>query len=153
MTDVGVQNTFEQPVSSQREFPAGPFPRKYIHCVMNDLQYMVQAIYTLRDAGYNADDIHVMVSWDFVDAVEQKNRQQNRLAKICKRFLSLIGDGVGDAYLREAYKGNHVLMIHLPNSRQTGHVHAILTAHYAYLIKYVDTWVVADLLPHGTRYA
>jgi hypothetical protein len=147
VNDIKVQDAYRLPVSSRREFPARPFPNKYIHCVINDLQYLVQAVYTLRNAGFHADDIHVMASWDFIEAVERKNRQQNRFSKMLMRFLSFIDDGFGNVYLREARKGNHILMVYLPCDRQAGHVHAILTAHYASLIKYVDTWTVTDLPP------
>jgi len=106
---------------------------------------MVQAVYTLRNAGFQANDIHVMASWDFIEATERKSRRQNRFAKILTRFLSFMDDGFGDIYLREAYKGNHILMICLPDDSKIGHIHAILTAHYASCIKYVDSWTVTDL--------
>ena len=145
MNYLRVQDIYELPVSSQREFPTNPFPSKYVHCVMNDLQYVVQAVHALRGAGFNASDIHVMASWDFVEAAERKNCQQNHVSKILMRFLSFFDDSFSDIYLHEARQGHHIVMIHLPNDRQIGRVHAILTAHYAYLLKYVDTWVVTDL--------
>lgn len=147
MNHIKVQDAYKLPVSSQREFPAHPFPNKYVHCVIHDLQYLVQAVHTLRNAGIHADDIHVMASWDFIEAAERKSHQQNRFSKMFTRFLSFIDDGFGDVYLREAHKGKHVLMIRLPCNGQIGHIHAILTAHYASLIKYVDTWTVIDLPP------
>jgi hypothetical protein len=147
VNNIKMQDTHELPVSSQSDFPADPFPNKYVHCVMDNLQYIVQAVYTLRSAGYNTGDIHVMTCWDFVEAAERRSRQQSRLSRMLMRFLSSIDDGFGDAYLHEAYKGHHILMVYLPNSRQIGRVHAILTAYYAYLIKYVDTCVVTDLSP------
>ncbi|GHO95378.1 hypothetical protein KSF_054260 [Reticulibacter mediterranei] len=147
MKHIEVQDTYELPVSSQREFPAHPFPSKYVHCVINDLQYMVQAVYMLRNAGFHASNIHVMASWDFIEAAEQKSRQQNRFAKMLTRFLSFMDDAFGDIYLHEARKGNHVLMIRLTDDRRIGHIYAILTAHYASCIKYVDSWTVIDLAP------
>jgi hypothetical protein len=66
-----IQDEYEQPpVSSQRTFPKAPFPRRYIHSVIDDLQDAMQAVHALRAAGYDDRDIHLMASWDFVEAVE-----------------------------------------------------------------------------------
>ena len=141
-----LQERYEQaPVSSQRMFPATPFPRKYVHSVIDDLQYAVQAVYALRVAGYDARDIHVMASWDFVEAVER--RHQNRLSKALTRFLSFIDEGFGDVYLHEACRGHHILAVRLSRPEQMEQVRDLLAAHQAYLMKYVDTWTVTDLPP------
>ncbi len=38
-------DTYELSVSSERTFPAAPFPRKYVHSVFDDLQDAVQAVH------------------------------------------------------------------------------------------------------------
>jgi hypothetical protein len=48
------------PVSSERTFPATPFPRKHVHCVIESLDDAVKAVFTLRVAGFDAEDIHFM---------------------------------------------------------------------------------------------
>jgi hypothetical protein len=141
-------HTYKQlPVSSERTFPAAPFPRKYIHSVLDDLRHAVQAVYELRIAGYDPGDIHVMASWDYVEAIERKQQQQSLLVKAFKRFYTFMDEGFGDVYLHEARQGRHILLVRLCSLEQTEHVRDLLTSHHAHLIKYVDTWTVADLLP------
>ena len=141
-------NKHEQlPVSSERTLPAAPFPRKYMHSVVDELEYAVQAVYALRSAGYDARDIHVMSCWDFAEAVERRQQQGGLLSKILMRLYSLIDDGLNDVYLHEALQGHHILMVRLSNCKQVGRVHEMLTAHHVHLIKYVDTWTVTDLSP------
>jgi len=139
---------FEQaPVSSERTFPANPFPRKYVHSVIDNLEDAVQAVYALRVAGYDARDIHVMASWDFVEAVERRQQHQNRFSKMLMRLCAFIDEGFADVYLYEACRGNHILMVRLTRKEQIEQVRDLLASHQAYLIKYVDTWTVTDLLP------
>ena len=138
-------DTYEQlPVSSEQTFPTAPFPRKHVHCVIDSLQDAVHAVYALRAAGYDARDIHVMACWDFVEAVERAHQQQNGLSKVLSSIISYFDEGFGKVYLHEARRGRHVLTVHLVRNEQ---VRDVLASHHAHLIKYVDTWTVADLLP------
>jgi hypothetical protein len=115
--------------------------------VIDDLHDTVQAVYALRAAGYEARDIHVMASWDFVEAVERRYQQQSRLSKMLTRFFSSIDESFGDVYLHEACRGHHILAVRLSRIEQMEQVRDLLTPHYAHLMKYVDTWTVTDLLP------
>ena len=142
-----LENFEQAPVSSERMFPANPFPRKYVHSVIDNLEDAVQAVYALRVAGYDARDIHVMASWDFVEAVERRYLQQSRLSKTLMRFHAFIDEGFGDVYLHEACRGHHILAVRLSRSEQMEQVRDLLASHQAYLMKYVDTWTVTDLLP------
>ncbi len=135
------------PVSSERTFPAAPFPRKYIHCVIDNLRDAVQAVYALRAAGYDARSIHVMASWDFVEAVERRLQQQSRLSEMLSHLISFFDEGFGDVYLREARRGRHILTVRLSRSELMEQVRDLLASHHTHLIKYVDTWTVADFLP------
>ena len=151
MNDVEIFDEFEAyeqlPVSSQRIFPAAPFPRKYLHCVIDDLYYVVEAVHALRAAGYDGGDVHVMACWDFVEACERRQRRQSRLSKVLTRLLSFIDEGFGDVYLHEATRGGHILAVRLYRKEQVEQVRDVLTLHYARLMKYVDTWTVTDLVP------
>ena len=139
-------NTHEQkPVSSKETFPSAPFPRKHVHCVVDSLHDAVQAVYTLRTAGYDARHIHVMSCWDFVAAAEQKYRQRSALSKLFAYCYSFLDEGFGDVYLREAHHKRHILVVRLFSPHQMYHVRDILLSHRADRIKYVDTWTVADL--------
>ncbi len=146
MNEIKTQHIRTQiPVSSERTLPAAPFPRQYLHCVVDDLRYAVQAVYVLRNAGYDASDIHVMASWDFVEAVERRREQQHGLARMLTRLLAYLDDDFGDVYLDAALNGKHVLMVRLPSREQMEPVRDLLVAQHAYLIKYVDTWTVTTL--------
>lgn len=134
------------PVSSERTFPPAPFPRKYVHCVIDDLYYAVQAVHALRADGSNARDIHVMASWDFVEAAEHR-QQQSHLSMRLMRLLSFFDEGFGNVYLHEALRGHHILMVRLSSNERMEQVRDMLARHYAHLIKYVDTWTVTDLSP------
>ena len=100
MNSVKTYEEYEQlPVSSERTFPSTPYPRTYIHGVLEDLYDAVQAVHTLRSLGFDPGDIHVMASWDFVEAVERSRQGQNRLARMLTRLLTFLDEGFGDVYL------------------------------------------------------
>ena len=140
MNSIMTQDTYKQMfVSSERTFPAAPFPRKYVHSMFDDLQDAVQAVHTLQAAGYAARDIHLMASWDYREAVE---RRQAPIG-----FISSIDEDIVDVYLHEAYRGHHILAVRLPRYEQILPVRNLLAAHHAHLMKYVDTWTFANLLP------
>lgn len=135
------------PVSSEKTFPSAPFPRKYVHCVIDDLYYAVQAVHALRADGSNTRDIHVMACWDFLEAVERRQQQQRRLSQTLRRLLSFFDEGFGDVYLHEAFRGRHILMVRISSNERMEQVRDMLARHYAHLIKYVDSWTVIDLSP------
>jgi hypothetical protein len=137
----------EVPISSERTFPAAPFPRKYIHCAFGNLESAVYAVRALRNAGYDPATIHVMASWDFVEAVERRQQRQNLLAKALSRAFSFFDDGFGDVYLHQALQGCHILAVCLSHSQQMQQVSALLALHDGRQIKYVDAWMTVDLLP------
>src|SRR5260221_13552155 len=143
MIDVKTQNKYEQlSVPSQRTFPAAPFPRKYVHSVFDDLQDAVQAVQVLQAAGYDARDIHLMASWDYIEAVERRQAPTG--------FLSSIDEGFVDVYLHEARRGHHILAVRLSRYEQILRMRNLLAAHHAHLVKYADTWTFVefvDLLP------
>lgn len=146
-TKIHTHDACEQlPVSSERTFPPAPFPQKFVHGVVDDLFYAVQAVLALRIAGYDPGDIHIMASWDFVEAVERKEQQQSSFAKMCSRFCSFFDEGLGDVYLHEALRGRHILAVRLARKEQMEQVRDLLADHHASHMKYVDAWTVADLL-------
>ncbi|MFL5702533.1 MAG: hypothetical protein ACJ8AG_06840 [Ktedonobacteraceae bacterium] len=128
-------DTVEQlPVSSQRTLPAAPFPRKYVHSVFDDVQDAVQAVHALRAAGYDDRDIHLMTSWDFVEAVERR-----------RTLLDFLFSIDYDVYMQEVRQGHHILAVRLFRQEQKEQVRDLLAPHHAYLMKYVDTWTINDL--------
>ena len=132
-------------VSSQRTFPAHPFPRNYLHCILDDLDLAVQAVHALRADGFQTSDIHLMASWDFIEAIEGRRQPKGRFAKTLRQVLT--DDGLYDLYLCEAQHGRHVLSVRLTKHRHLEQVRRLLTPLGAHLMKYVTTWIKADLLP------
>ena len=138
----------QTPVSSERTFPAQPFPQKYVHSVINSLEDAVEAVFALRITGYDSADIHVMASWDFVEAAEREARQRNGFFRtMLKHLNAFMDEGFAGIYLQEAHKGRHILLVRLSGGEQLEQVCEILASHRASLMKYVDTWTVTDLLP------
>ncbi len=133
------------PVSSERTFPGAPFPHKYIHCVVNDLKEAVHAVYALSVAGYDARNIHVMASWDFVEAIERKQQRQGSFARLVARLIAFLDEGVGDVYVNAARQGQHVMHVRLMRGDEVEPICNLLASHGAYLMKHVDTWTVTDL--------
>jgi hypothetical protein len=133
------------PVSSERNFPAAPYPRKYVHCLFDDLYDAVQAVHTLRASGYNTNNIHIMASWDFVEAAERGYQPCVHLSQTLKHILH--DNSFVDVYLQEARQGRHILLVRSSGYEQILQVRGLLTAHHAHYMKYIDTWTFADLHP------
>ncbi len=133
----------ELTISSQRELPVGPYPRKHVHAAFDSLEGAVEAVRALRAAGWDARDIALMASWDFVEAIEAEP-QQHGLGEALTRFFSFLDDSF-DVYLREARWGRHILAVRVWGHEQIMQVRAALVPYRARHVKYIDTWTVADL--------
>ena len=137
MISTMTQDTYEpMSVSPERTFPEAPFPHKYIHCAFDGLQDARQAVHTLRAASFDARDIHIMRGWDYVEVVERR-----------QTLVSFFSSKDYDGYLREAHRGSHILAVRLSRHEQMKQVRDLLAPHHAHLVKYIDTWTVAELLP------
>jgi N-formylglutamate amidohydrolase len=137
MNSTMTQDTYEpMSVSSERTFPEAPFPRKYVHSVFENLQDARQAAHVLSTTGFDARDIHIMTGWDYVEAVERR-----------QTFLSLLSSIDYDGYLLEARRGHYILAVRPSGQEQMERVSGLLAPHHARLVKYIDTWTVAELLP------
>ncbi len=151
---------------SRQTFPPAPFPRKYVHSVIDDLRQAEQAVHALQAAGYDARDIYLFAGQEFAAAVEHRLQQKNGLSETLLRFFASTDEGFfGDAYLHAARRGHYILIVHLPRAEQMERVRDLLAPYHAYLIKYIGTWTVTDLpscsmsqgaesqnVPHGMRY-
>lgn len=124
------------PIPSKKTLPAAPFPRKYVHCVFDNLQDARLAALALRVAGFDERDIHVLECRDFVEAMSQGQSPMG--------FLSSMDY---DVYLREANRGCTFLAVHPESHAQLNQIRKLLAPNHARLAKYIDTWTVAELLP------
>jgi hypothetical protein len=126
----------QSPISTKRALPAGPFPRKYVHSVFVNLQDAWQAALALRAAGFDEQNIHILESRDFVEAVSQGQSPFD--------FLTSMDY---DVYLREASRGRTFLAVRPASHTQLKQIRDLLAPHHARLVNYIDTWTVAELLP------
>ena len=127
-------------------FPMAPFPRKYVHCVIDDLQQAEQAVQALQDAGCEAREIRLFASQEFVAAVKHRLQQNSRFSEMLFRFFASTDDGFpGDVYMHEAQLGHLILFVHLKGSVQVKQMSDLLTLYSAHYIKYIGTWTVTDL--------
>jgi len=126
----------QPPVSTKRALPAGPFPRKYVHSVFVNLQDARQAALALRAAGFEEQNIHILQSRDFVEAVSRGHSPFD--------FLTSMDY---DVYLREASRGRTFLAVRPVNYAQLKQIRDLLAPHRARLANYIDTWTLTELLP------
>lgn len=139
------RTTEELTVSSQRTFPASSFPRKYVLGVIDNLHDAAQTIEALQSMGYYAEDILFMTSWDFLHACAEGEQQS---AGFSQSLLHVFNDrSFEDTYQREARQGRHFLAVRPSGYEQIRGVSTLLASHHAHVIKYIDTWTSADLLP------
>lgn len=113
-----------------------PFPRKYVHSVFVDLQDAQQAAQALRAAHFDEHDIYVLESRDFAEAV---SRGQS--------FLGFLTSMTYDVYLDEASQGRVFLAVRPRSYAQLNQIRDLLAPHHAYLVRYIDTWTMTELLP------
>src|SRR5450755_1391871 len=126
---------------AQQMFPTAPFPRKYVHSVIDDLQQAGQAVRALQATGYDGGRIRLFASQEFVAALEHRLQQQSRFSNCLFRFFTSTDNGFpGDVYLHEAQRGHLILVVHLKSSEQMEQVRALLASTHAHHIKYIGTW-------------
>jgi len=131
------QKTFEElSIPSARALPTTPFPRKHVHSAFNDRQDALQAAEALRQADFDARDIYLLTSADYTEAL---GRGQTFFSSLTSTDL--------DVYLDAARRGCTILAVRLANYGQVEQVRDLLAPHGAHLVRYVDTWTVAHLLP------
>lgn len=131
------QETFEElSISSGRALPTTPFPRKYIHSAFTSRQDALRAAEALREAGYAIRDMYILTYADYLEAMERG-----------QTLFSSLTSGDLDIYLDVARQGHTILAVRLAKRGQMEQVRDLLAPHRAHLVRYIDTWTVAPLLP------
>ena len=124
-------------------------PSYYIHqvvSVIDTLQEAEQAVHALQDAGYHAQDIHLISSQEFIADVREWKQQKNPLSRLVEIFLGSDDEGFpGAMYLDEAEQGHAILSMRLSASEQMNQVRDILVNYHAHQIKYFGRWAITDL--------
>ncbi len=131
------QKTLEElSISSGRALPTAPFPRKYIHSAFTNRQDALRAAEALREAGYDMRDMYILTYEDYLEAMEHG-----------QTLLSSLTSSDLDVYLDVARQGHTILAMRLARRGQMEQVRDLLAPHRAHLVRYIDTWTVAPLLP------
>jgi hypothetical protein len=111
------------PLSKERRLPPAPFPRKFVLSAF------------LCAAGFNAQDIHILQSHEFVKSVTQDQSPFEIITSIDY-----------DIYLREARRERSFLAVRPTSYGQLNQIRDLLAPYHAYLANYIDTWTVTELL-------
>ena len=134
--DAGFQHT--DPVTS--------YPIHRVVCVIDSLQEAKQAVHALQDAGFSAEDIHLIQSQDFIAGVQEWKQRKNPLSQVVEIFLASYDEGFpGETYLYEAEQGHAILSVRLPSPEQVNQVRDILVNYHAHQIKYFGRWAITDV--------
>lgn len=134
--DAGVQST--DPITA--------YPLHRVVGVINSLQEAKQAVHTLQDAGFSAENIHLIQSQDFIAGVQEWKQQRSHLVQVVEIFFASDDEGFpGETYLHEAEQGHAILSVCLSMSEQVNQVRDILVNSHAHQIKYFGRWAITDL--------
>ncbi len=137
MNATQIQKTEKQFASPAKQvYPAAPFPRKYVHCVFDDLQDAVQASLTLLPSDYEGNSIQVLTSQEYLNAIEERQTPASFLTSVDL-----------DEFLQKASRGCCVLVVRPAYYQQMMQVRHLLVPHLVSHMKYIDTWTTVDLLP------
>ena len=122
------------------------YPIHRVVGVIDSLQEAQQAVQALQEAGFSAEDIHLIQSQDFIAGVREWKQRKNPLSQVVEIFLASYDEGFpGETYLHEAEQGHAILSVRLTSSEQVNQVGDILVNYHAHQIKYFGRWAIADL--------
>ncbi len=133
---IAYDTTQQTAIAPEQGLPTAPFPRKFIHSAFDNRHDALQAAQSLRSAGYDARDVYILTYTDYIEAIERGHTL----------FSSLTSTDL-DIYLNVARQGRTILAVRLANRAQMEQVRDLLAPHGAHLVRYIDTWTVAPLLP------
>lgn len=121
---------------AKRSIPAAPFPRKHVLSVFVDEQDAQQAAEALFAAGFDERGIYVLNNGDFTEAMMRNQSPFD--------FLTSMDY---DVYLREASQKRFFLAVRPTSHAQLQQIRDLLAPHHTYLVRYIDTWALTELLP------
>jgi hypothetical protein len=124
------------------------FPSEHLMAVFDSLQEAEQAVQTLVDAGYHAEDIALIPSQDFPSAFQEHARKDGRFRHMMHQLQVTTDEGsLGELLLAVTRQGSHFISVHVPQREHRDEVSAILLNYGARLVKYVGHWSIEDLFP------
>ncbi len=130
----------------QHTDPIPSYPIHRVVSVIDTLQEAEQAVHALQDAGYHAQDIHLISSQELIAGIREWKQRENPWSQAVEIFLASYDDGFpGETYLDEAEQGYAILSVRLSTSEQMNQIRDILVNYHAHQIKYLGRWAITDL--------
>jgi hypothetical protein len=125
--------------------PTRSLPIKHVIGVIDQLQEAEQAIQSLQDAGYAAQDVHLFPSQVFVETMQQKRQQISSFGRALHVVMFSNDDGFhGDLYLHQAQRGAHILAVYASAREQEQEIAKLLHTYHGHHVKYIGQWTVTD---------
>jgi hypothetical protein len=87
--------------------------------VIDQLQAAEQAVQALQNAGYAGQDILLIPSQAFIEAIRQRRQQTSAFKQAVRAFFVSSGAGFpAELYLQQARQGAHVLAVYASTGEQ-----------------------------------
>ena len=125
-------------------------PLNCLVCVIDEPDAAALAAEDLREAGFADTDVRLADPREVV-AIDDAWRSRGLLARIAASIRTLGDEAiVAAAYLAEARRGHHALIVYAPGSEGTRCAWAIVARHRAHTIHYYGRWAIRGMADEGT---
>ncbi len=125
--------------------PMRSLPTNHVIGVIDQLQEAEQAVQSLQNAGYAAQDILLISSQAFIEAIQQRRQQSSSFKRASHAFLVSSDDGFpAELYLQQAQRGSHVLAVYASTGEQAQQIVQELQAYHVHHLKYFSQWTTTD---------
>ncbi len=131
------QETSQEPMRS--------LPTNYVIGVIDQLREAEQAVQTLQNTGYTAQDMLLISSQDFVEAIQQRRQHTSAFKRAIHAFsVSSEESFPADMYLHQAQRGAYVLAVYASTGEQAQQIAQKLHAYPVHHLKYFSQWAITD---------
>ena len=125
-------------------------PLNCLVCVIDEPAAAAQASADLREAGFAGGDVRLADPCEVV-AIDDAWRSRGLLARIAASIRTLGDEGiVASAYLAEARRGHHALIVYAPGSERTRRARTIVAHYRAHTNHYYGHWAIRGMAAEGT---
>ncbi len=125
--------------------PMRSLPTNYVIGVIDQLHEAEQAVQTLQSTGYAAQDILLIPSQDFIEAIQQRRQQTSSFTRAVHAFSVSSDEGFpADLYLQQARQGSHMLAVYASTGEQAQQIAQELRAYPVHHLKYFSQWAITD---------
>ena len=125
--------------------PMRSLPTNYVIGVIDQLQEAEQAVQALQNAGYAVQDMLLIPSQDFIEAIKQRRQQTSAFKRVMHAFSVSSDEGFpADLYLQQAQRGAHMLAVYASRGEQAQQIVQELHAYHVHHLKYFSQWTTTD---------